>query len=76
MRPLIWLSNLVFTITLFCGVDIAPVLAAFPDRPIKVIVPFSPGGGTDLVARTIGITMVEELHQQVIGENDFDLILF
>ena len=69
VRPLIWLSNLVFTITLFCGVDIAPVLAAFPDRPIKVIVPFSPGGGTDLVARTIGITMVEELHQPVIIEN-------
>ena len=44
-------------------------LAQYPDRPIKFIVPFAPGGGTDLVARTMGASIAEELRQPVIVEN-------
>ena len=43
--------------------------ADFPDRPIRLIVPFSPGGGTDLVARTLGQSMAEDLRQSVIIDN-------
>ena len=43
--------------------------AAYPDRPIKVIVPFAPGGGTDLVARTLAVAMAEDLHQPIIIDN-------
>ena len=43
--------------------------AAYPDKPIKVIVPFAPGGGTDLVARTLGIAMAEDLRQPIVIEN-------
>jgi tripartite-type tricarboxylate transporter receptor subunit TctC len=43
--------------------------AAFPDKPIKIVVPFSPGGGTDLVARTAGIVMSQDLGQPVIIDN-------
>jgi tripartite-type tricarboxylate transporter receptor subunit TctC len=46
-----------------------PAVAAFPDKPIKIVVPFAPGGGTDLVARTMGITMGQELGQPVIIDN-------
>ena len=46
-----------------------PAQAVYPDHPIKLIVPFSPGGGTDLVARTIGQAMSDELHQPVIVDN-------
>lgn len=39
------------------------------DRPIRIIVPFSPGGGTDTVARTLGAAMSQELGQTIIIEN-------
>jgi tripartite-type tricarboxylate transporter receptor subunit TctC len=41
----------------------------FPDKPIRIVVPFSPGGGTDLVARTLGSVMGQELGQPVVIEN-------
>jgi tripartite-type tricarboxylate transporter receptor subunit TctC len=43
--------------------------AAFPDKPIRIVVPFSPGGGTDLIARTAGIVMAQDLGQPVIVDN-------
>jgi tripartite-type tricarboxylate transporter receptor subunit TctC len=41
----------------------------YPSRPIKMIVPFEPGGGNDLLARIIGEKLSESLHQPVIIEN-------
>lgn len=47
-----------------------PALAAtFPSEPIKFIVPYAPGGTTDLVARTVGKKVAEDLGQPVIIEN-------
>ena len=43
--------------------------AAYPDKPIKVIVPFAPGGGTDLVARTLAVPMGEDLRQAIVIDN-------
>lgn len=43
--------------------------AQYPDRPVRIIVPFAPGGGTDLIARTLGQGMAKELGQSVIIEN-------
>jgi tripartite-type tricarboxylate transporter receptor subunit TctC len=41
----------------------------FPNRPVKIIVAFSPGGGTDIVARVLGQKLTEMWGQQVIVEN-------
>ncbi len=43
--------------------------AAFPDRPIRFIVPFTAGGITDNVARTVGARAAELLGQPIIIEN-------
>ena len=41
----------------------------FPDRPVRFIVPFPPGGGTDGFARILGAKLAEQWRQQVIVDN-------
>ena len=45
------------------------VCAAYPERIIKIVVPFAPGGGTDVVARTLAQEMAKDLGVSVIIEN-------
>jgi hypothetical protein len=44
-------------------------LAAYPERPITIVVPTAPGGGNDVMARTVGQKMSALLGQPVIVEN-------
>ena len=57
----------------FCvaAVCAASVLAqdAYPNRPIRVIVPFAPGGGTDIVSRTVAAKLTESWKVPVVVEN-------
>ena len=45
------------------------VAAGYPSKPIRLIVPFPPGGGTDLVARLLSQRLTERFGQQVVVDN-------
>ena len=46
-----------------------PALALYPERGLRIVVPFAPGGGTDVVARTLAQEMAKDLGVSVIIEN-------
>ena len=55
-----------------CAILAIPALAhaqAFPAKPIKLIVPFGAGSGTDVLARIVGERISETLGQPVVAEN-------
>lgn len=48
---------------------LAQPAAGYPAKPIKIVVPFPPGGATDIIARVIGQKISEQMGQSVIVEN-------
>jgi len=46
-----------------------PLLAAWPEKPIKVLIGYAPGGSTDVVARLIAPKLGEKLGQPIVIEN-------
>lgn len=63
------LIALTMLVPLFGVTSFASAQSNSAERPIRIIVPFSPGGGTDTIARTLGAAMSQELGQTVIVEN-------
>lgn len=54
-----------------CVACCAPALAAdgYPVKPVRMVVPYAPGGGSDVVARIVGQKMAESLGQTVVIDN-------
>jgi len=58
-----------------CLLSALPVVGAqaqsanYPNRPLRLIVPFPPGGGNDILARAVGARLTEVIGQQVIVDN-------
>lgn len=61
-------AALVATLTLGTASMAQTAADKYPDKPIKIIVPFAPGGSTDILARVIGQKLTEHWGQQVIVE--------
>jgi tripartite-type tricarboxylate transporter receptor subunit TctC len=62
------LKFLIAATTLWVGVALAQS-GSYPNKPIKFIVPYPPGGGTDVIARIVQEPLSSNLGQQVIIEN-------
>lgn len=59
-------------LTLAAGAVLAPSLMAadaWPTKPIRLVVPYPPGGSSDIIARTIGQIIAQDLKQPVVIEN-------
>ena len=62
-----------FKLTAVAAILAATAFAAsaqnFPNKPVRIVVPFPPGGGVDIVARVVGPKLAAQYGQQVIVEN-------
>jgi tripartite-type tricarboxylate transporter receptor subunit TctC len=66
------LSATLAAITVFflCGAMVAQVGAdTYPSKPLRFILPFPPGGPTDILGRIIGLKLAERVGQPVVPEN-------
>jgi tripartite-type tricarboxylate transporter receptor subunit TctC len=70
-RPRLGSAPLLFALAalLLPALGSGAALAGYPDRNVKIVVPFAPGGGTDVIARTLAQEMARDLGVSVIIEN-------
>lgn len=51
-----------------CALPVTPA-AAFPERTVRIVVPYAPGGGNDALARVLAQKLEEQWHKPVVVEN-------
>ena len=67
MKPASLVRHAIITAALACAASLS--LAAYPDQPIRLVVPFPAAGSTDLVTRVIATDLGQALGQSIIVEN-------
>lgn len=60
---------LVVAVILAFAATLSPAAAAWPDRPVRVVVPYAPGGPVDLVSRLIADRLSARFGQTFVIEN-------
>ncbi len=63
------MKRVALSVALVLGASGMALAQNFPTKPVKIIVPWAPGGATDVIARVIGQKLSERLGQPVIVEN-------
>ncbi|HTS41944.1 MAG TPA: tripartite tricarboxylate transporter substrate binding protein [Xanthobacteraceae bacterium] len=63
------LAGLAAILTIVFGVSADASAQSYPAKPIHIVVPFAPGGITDILARALGQRLTESWNQQVVIEN-------
>jgi tripartite-type tricarboxylate transporter receptor subunit TctC len=71
---LVWMQRqlLLFALAALTSMSALPAgtaYAVYPERTIRIVVPFAPGGGTDVIARTLAQEMAKDLGATMIIEN-------
>ncbi len=54
---------------LFCSIAGAATAETWPSRPLRLVIPFSPGGGADIAGRVVARELSDEFKQPVVVEN-------
>ena len=67
MRPIFRMLTL--AVCLSCGGSVFALAQGYPIKPVRMIVPFPPGGAADVVGRVVGQKLSEQLGHQVIVDN-------
>jgi len=69
-RGALMTAGVIISSVLFMEIMVAPLSAqTYPNRPIRLILPFPPGGATDILGRVIGQKFAERLGQPMVPEN-------
>ena len=70
MKPTnrLWFA-LAATLFIPASFEAAPAAAAYPDRPVRWVIPFPPGGSNDVLGRYLGGKLGERIGQQVVIDN-------
>ncbi|MEY4470979.1 MAG: hypothetical protein RIT20_1320, partial [Pseudomonadota bacterium] len=71
--PTSWISRRpllsVVAAIVLSGTSMAWAQSAWPNKPVKIVVPFAPGGTTDILARAIAPDLAKAFGQQFVIEN-------
>lgn len=67
MKTLLWIAALALAAA--AAVQPAAAQKAYPDKPVRIVVPFAAGGGVDILTRILGQHLTDRLGQQVLVDN-------